>query len=946
MIKISRNISSLIFLFLGFWGMLSCSDDVLKDNGWNGTSGKVSYNEDGTLNVDIEATIPDIMDVTSTRALGENPNFDNLSLYMLVFDEKEGLQQFVEISNKQPVEPDPDHTNSGLVKFKAKLIPTENNAVIHLIATDQPNFLQQGNYGGEEAVIPVLYSGVDEDGNPHEAYWQRIDLGSHIPNREQSEPGFDKSESPKYNDSDKESAERIVDLLQHIPLVRNFCKVSVDASQATNFEVTGLYVLNTVDRGSVAPFIPGSQKFIQYYKNDNKYVAKTYNDITKDPLDPYMGYLPSGVSLINTSFNEDSIQTKSLKVAGSDVGGVYFYERPARPNSLKRTYAIVKGDYTDSQDERHPNNYYKVDLGQFLNISDDNAPFDGLFEYYNLLRNFNYVINIKSVAGEGYGSLKDAANGAVYNNFSAAVEARNMSSISDGDDYIYVSRTSYVFTHEDDPKTQDDDLFLYARFISNIDVPDNSEDRRINDNNLIQFYWDPKGSVIDTIVETKNVFKDGEYYNEYRITCKAPTDLLERQELYIYRGNKAGPNETPNYGLYRVVTLFTHKPWPFLHIDTFPGLWESVNDMPEWDWSSDLREVGQSVDSPLTLFFELPEALPQAIFPLDFVIESDRQNIQNAYAGNAVVRSVPAAESLFAKDPTIGTPANPNVPQSPTSSRIQYVKTVTWEDYNGEWVDEYKGTGSRIVRCRFLTITDLAQDGVGGSNTDTDISSTTTLRVYNSYFGHLDEESDTWKDYHQDGFTRDLNTSDPTPLQWDFNSSEWDTWLTNMNSASRSRYDGNSNSTQDKLSFYEATARNMKSGTVEIENENYRFVSTKEDNDYFSYSHNYPASNDRVLRVEVMSTNVSGVSTVPLIRYRTTNENSVTNTYTATQKEEVSPDKTTVPYPTYIYEIDVSNDVKKMEVQIRPASGTPMRFFKINIIPRYDEFQKGTETEP
>lgn len=881
--------------------MTSCSRGILDPDG---PLTGVTYDEQGRMCVNAQLEIPG-MSAAATRALGETPNFSDLDLYLLVFEEGEGLKQSVRLENPKPVpgQSDSEHGHNALVTFRLLLEPTAKAATVHLIATDQPDFRKMIGYGTEERVITSLYTA---DG--HEAYWQRIAFGFNIPSEEQTKPENADSSDPnrRYTEEAAEHAAEIGRRLSHIPMIRNFCRVSVD-NRALDFTLKGLYVINTVDRGSVAPYVTADRQFVAYHDTeDGKYVGKSYADISAQH---HIGSLPVGVQLINTGTTPGEISTKSEDLSGyGNVQPVYFYERPARVNSTERTYVILRGRRGNNEED----SFYKLDLG-YTEDGDE----VGIFEYYNLLRNFDYKIRLLAVESDGYASMADAARGAVFNNFSAAIEARNMTSVSDGDDMIFVNFTSYVFTQ---PNQWVDLLAQYRTSVGN------GSGGNI-DNSLLNIKWEA-GDVISGIADPERVVEGGTSWNSYRVTGTDRLDnMLRQQTVYVYRGKKTNGE----YGLYRVVNFFSHEPWTFDHIDTFPGLWESVDDIPKWDWTEEYREIGQSKGAPLTLFFELPAGLPQALFPLEFVIEADRQNIQNAYAGNAVVRSVPAKESLFYDDPTLS--LGNGAPIQPTTSRIQYVKTVSWEDYFGRWsedqVDDGTGTGNRIVRCRFLTITDLDEDTVGDRNGQ----SSTTLRVYNPYFAQLDADGK-WTASQQDGFFRDVNTSDPTPRFWDFNASVWDELFAEMNRSGRTRLYTEANNITDELRFVEENGALWRNYT-ETEEPGLRYVQTASEKDILRHKVEYPAEISRTMRVAVMSTDKSGNPAPPAISVL------VTHGSGSISVPQTPDTDSSGAHLIYIYDIEVPDTVKSLNLDIRATAVNPeMRFYKVDFYPRGGEFDK------
>lgn len=91
----------------------------------------------------------------------------------------------------------------------------------------------------------------------------------------------------------------------------------------------------------------------------------------------------------------------------------------------------------------------------------------------------------------------------------------------------------------------------------------------------------------------------------------------------------------------------------------------------------------------MTLFIDLPDGLPESIFPLEFTVEDSAQQLENNPVGNMRVTSGPSLAD-------------------PTKVAIQYIKPITYQDYlyrlNGSAVDvSLPNTGHRIP-CRMLTI--------------------------------------------------------------------------------------------------------------------------------------------------------------------------------------------------------------------------------------------------
>lgn len=845
----------IVALLVGSIGCLSSCSDVIEEN--VSKSPAVTYNEDGSLNLTLEVEIPR-MTTLATRAMGETPNYSDLNLYLLVFDSETGnLRQTQVIRDLTPTGDDV-HTQKQYVKFNATFYPTDGEATVHLIASNQDLSQDLTAIGWEYMLRSICTT------NGNEAYWARVPLGMNIPSAGDA--------------NSDEVAKEIAGMLSHVPMVRNFCRVSVTSS-VDNFTPTRLHLVNVTDRGSVVPYLTDDDKVDDETRNNNgfvkffkeAYIPRNYSEISATG---YIGEPPTGTVLQTGNNNV-------VSAADNDALNVYLYERPYR--NANRTYAIVEGTYGTGNNSS--TRFYKVDIGA---VAEDDKV--GRFKYYNFIRNFDYKINILSVTSAGYSTLEAAMNGSVSNNLWGTVDVENLSSISDGTDRIAVSFTNYVFT-ANTPKTVD----LRALYMNGNSPESDKLDIVFEGEDMLERIGNPIRRN-DSIIWTIGI-KDGVEL----------TSTAKQQTAYVYRGDKGDGT----YGLYRVIKFTLISQFEIEHIDTYPGLWEDWETVP-WDWSEDKREIGQGIDAPLTLFFELQEGLPESIFPLEFVIESSKQNIQNAYQGNAVVKTVPAAQSLFWNNGNGGV----------NTARIQFVKTVTWEDYNTVGTTESPATGSRIVRCRFLTTTDLAQDGIGGAGANGE--STTTLKVSNPYFA-----------MQEDGFTRNSKTSDPSPKIWDFSSSDWTTVMDEIQGGSRNNWTSRGEVNGTGLTIVaggtnaNGTANSLYSGTEEEEGTIYRYIRTSSDNNYFQFTHAYPGSDARTAQLVITASNVNN------------DEDNVANVdVTAIGASSVTVNDNTgfTKRDTRVFNIAIpANTASNFETTVRIKPSGPMRIYKIEYYPRGTE---------
>lgn len=451
--------------------------------------------------------------------------------------------------------------------------------------------------------------------------------------------------------------------LKHVALVRNFARITM-TNKATGFELKGFAIVNNPQSGSVAPWNSTDRIFPEFL--DDEQSQRDYASLSKE----YSGFAPAGLTLGNTDAGP---------VVSDDIAPKYLYERPF--NSIRHSFVILKGRRAgDSADS-----YYKLDIGK--NDS------QGVFKYYGLLRNFSYNINITNVEQKGYDTPLAAASGVVYNNFSFDIELQSMLNISDGDEIVFVNFTTAVLT---EPESQT--LEFKYRY--------KKGDQYLNETTLnggsVNFIGLEKGSVIEEVTYSNTDDADG--WRTVKIKCYPAQTETKTQSFTIVKPS----------GLGRTINLILHRKWTLANVKEFPGTLENWNDSTEGE-----GEVGETVGSEFTIFFDVPDNLEEAMFPLVFTLEANRQNMENNPLGALVVTSGPSGFSGV------------------QGRRIKYEKSVTWTQYNdpllegdpydnGTAIPNGDGTFTHRVRCRFRTTTDL-----------TDLpfdESTTIVRITNDNF--------------------------------------------------------------------------------------------------------------------------------------------------------------------------------------------------------------------
>lgn len=681
--------------------------------------------------VTIQLQFPDMGVGTRSLENGKLLELVDLDLFLFIFDGGNLLQTI-------HIEPNTDKTkriDERTISFKTELPQTDNAPVIHIIAIDdtEGDFdrrVEQVGYGIEDTVMPA-FTAIDGK----DAYWARIELPAAIkivPKEDGDDS--DGSQSDTQTQESKDTSEEIKNFFNDntIYLVRNFAKVSVivhpDYENDVNsaFELKGFMVVNQMDGGSIAPWYISNDGDVDYAKfvETDKESPEYGKPFKYDDLDAqgFTGVTVQGSKITNKAedLSEDNSDGEDETRWG--LKDKYVYERRAANSSP--LYVIIYGYYKYGNNNTPKKCYYKVDLGE----TDGET---GLFSYYNIYRNFAYTVRITKVSSEGHDNPRFAASKPASNNLSNDVETRNMLNVSDGKEKLQVNTTKFIVT-----KAGEELSFRY-RYYTDIrsNIPVNSEVQysfRKSDGSF-EGLPNPQdgGDVINRWTDPVTWEEDGTW-NEIKIYPKDPTDELKQQSFTIF----STPNPDRD-GLARTVELVLRNPWDFVNVQTYPGHWSDTDQYPNYNpdlTPGDETQLGKYFVSaqkgaPLTIFFELPAGLPEVLFPLDVTFESNRQNIENAAIGNAVVSS---GASFF---------------DGVSDMRTKFTKTIKWNEYapDGESTKE-----SRIQRARFITTSDV--------NKMSDEEITSTIVVYNEYFN---------KAY--DKFTRNAFAPDI----WDFSADEW-----------------------------------------------------------------------------------------------------------------------------------------------------------------------------
>lgn len=627
----------------------------------------------GEEGVRVSIAIPD-MPRLATRAFGDTPAAD---LKLTVFEFEKGTDPtntFLTKIYQAETLTQTNVTNGATVDFRINdLLMTESPRVLHFVVAPQ-------HLDAKYASEAVVFSNLSVRDNS-QAYWGRVEF----PN------GYgtvDKNMKPQLTDEAKQK-------LTGVNVLRNFAKVSVEvATVATsNFQLTGFELVNVPTSGTVAPYNSGRQEFPQMFDDAGKmlgYLAVAGNGSGQQG---YGGIMPANCGFRNLEENFSPVADGGRPAWSTSPA--YLYEHPFE--STRRTYVILQGNYRPTTTDAWQTCYYKIDL---VRLNEES----GMTEYYDILRNYDFHINVTGVSAPGASTASEAISGVSYNNISADVDARDMLQISDGANIVEVSKTNIIFTNTTPVE------FLY-RYSPVGGFSSETTNAKLHTNGLNA--GDVIASVTDPEVYTD---ADGVVWVKRVITPKPiPEAGTREQSFYVVDAD----------GLGREIRLVAHVPYDYSDIEVYPG---SENGRPT-------SAAGQGTVSPLsgqpfTVYFNLPAGMPEAMFPLTFILESNRQNMENNPIGTLVVTS---GQTGFPTTEVYEVP------------RIKYRKTVSYAEYlyktdaNNNLITDgagnYVENTDHTVRCRFRTINSLAE--LPGAPTQT----VTYLLISNDYFNCTGENT-------------------------------------------------------------------------------------------------------------------------------------------------------------------------------------------------------------
>ena len=613
--------------------------------------------ETGLVAVTMELEIPavQIQAFTKANTFSEDPQIDYIRVAVFGTSGYPQAYTLAEPVSKEGVSGYAS-TNNTKYYFKVLLPPYEGEAHVHIIANGDESipFVNQ-----TEASIMEKMKTTDNVG----AFWARVVLQDGILPEKDANGIMTTDTQGNFNPNTATAA-----AFTNLTLIRNFAEVTLtlDAKAAENLKNVSWTLVNVPTMGSVAPMAAGSyvDDYWRYTYNVEtgkmEYGSKTYNGFmfSNDP----MNYTVPAASAIQTSpkiLNQEGVAIQN----GSPM---FMYER-VHPGSNKATCLLVKANFQPNgatQPESTPT-YYRVDL--------TNEAIGGVFPIY---RNYRYQVKIHKVGNRGSEDPDEAMKHPSGGNVSQSTDAQKLTDISDGYSRLYVEYVEKNFT-SGGKKT------LWVQYVP--DVTTGIVDNR----NISVKIKDLGGNLgmgtalvanesqhVGATISPKSANQTG--YNIYEFELNGQSeldDLVSKLEVKAHNGVEGDDNST----LYRDITLRVLK---------------------KMDMSIKLnpKQVAKSTGQNTVLEIELPDGLPESMFPLEFYIEDVNHTLN------------PTGKRKDNDDTSISVPVKVGTSLADgESNSFSFIRTVNYSEYQE----------SNTISTQFATITS---------------NNATTVYVYNEYF--------------------------------------------------------------------------------------------------------------------------------------------------------------------------------------------------------------------
>ncbi len=544
--------------------MAGCSEEIMD----TALAPTVSEGTEFTLSFGV--TLPE---ENSTRAFGETSAFlpDTASIVLLAFDENHKLTNVYHGEHTK--------TEGNCNYYKVTLKTTEKKRIFHVVVNH--NALSEVNnlYGFESDIFNsstmVVNKGTD-------VYWTRFEV--------------DKVQNTKNAD--------IKTAMQHLKLVRNFCKIklSLAAAVAAQLHDVEWGLVNVPTRGTVAPYI-NEQLFADYNVTLPENTT-LYENLEKEQ--GFYGHVPRtdaafyGSATINS---DDDVEWVSVDEP------LYCFENEgeARSEDWRETSILMRGKKGAST----AYSYYRI---AFVDQSNGNEP-------YYLLRNIEYLVAISELNATGYSSAAEAWNRPAGNNISGDTQTSSYPIITINKSAL---RVEFIKKYIVSPAT----FTMFYRYVPDVTTGDG--DTYTASNDKVVFSCDKKTLTAGT--EYSNyAFKSfsvakNDYNTNYRLVTFTPSAITG--ESAVTTTMRVGVENESD--VYRDVTFVLRQRYLLKSMSITKG----------------------DDDNSFVLGLKVPANLPEELFPLEFTLETNPLCIYADANSGTVMSTESTQESILGSDET------------------------------------------------------------------------------------------------------------------------------------------------------------------------------------------------------------------------------------------------------------------------------------------------------
>lgn len=656
---------------------------------------------------EVEITFTVTRDDVLTKALGEDPGLE--TMHVAVFGSSHYLKQYVKAIPVRVTEPvidpetgeetgkykykDRDSTGTNIkmpqYTFSVKIALSNSRRFIHFIG----NAPESIPFGKDYDVLPSLI------GQKETGFWQMREVPGIYAEVDEDGDYIKPGGGKRGKEDDYVVSAETMKYFQNIPLIRNWAKVLLYAEPVatSHFIPESFAIVNMPKRGTLVPY-GGTKGFITNYKNlsfdvltgdEYQYTGNLPETVEFDPLTPDPDEFVHPEQYANTRVIKYNEPADPDHPVDDELAAAYLYERPIPNSELQPTYVIIYGRYVNKQDSDVPEEgkmcYYKVDL-----MSKG--------EYYPILRNFKYKIDIHRITAVGHETPQEAAAGAGSADVSADINASHLSDISDGTRRMAVQpwmAKTYVRAGEDN---------LFVAFYDNITVDDpqpNLKEKTELGNRYVDCKLIPDLGEESNIIQNISIGeadkdkidpvtgKENDNYGWRRIHFSVidPKKATVRTQTLriICKSNPdpAGPGEEDETPLYRDVVI---------------SLMPTQEMRVSFEKDRILRVKGEEVQMNVSL----PDGLIESMFPLEFKIEAINKTLTPDTSKDN--NNLPVLSGTS--------------PADETRQSFYFQRTLTWAEYKSltPRLDFEDDSRWRTFPCYFITNCDQSATEVCVAN--------------------------------------------------------------------------------------------------------------------------------------------------------------------------------------------------------------------------------------